>query len=138
VIIFLITILWVLFLPHFESPFRIKLNIEQAKRIFIISAFASICLFLSNYFLPKLFFDFRYKIGGIVLLNFVFATIYFLLILTILELPFDKISHRFGIIAQPLWSLSFCTYSAVLGFLLYFYKSSLAEKEHLQIREKEL
>lgn len=138
VIIFLITILWVLFLPHFESPFRIKLNIEQAKQIFLFSAFASMCLFLGNYFLPKLFFDFRYKIGGIVLLNFVFATIYFLIILSILELPFDRISHRFGVVSQPLWSLFLCGFSSVLGFLVYFYKSSLLEKEHLQIREKEL
>lgn len=138
VLIFLITILWVLFLPHFESPFRVKLNVAQAKQIFFLSLLASVFLFFANYFLPKYLSLAKYKVHLIVSLNIAFTVGYFLLILSILGLPYDKISHRFGVVAQPLWSLFFCGYSAVLGFLLYFYKNSLAEKDALQKREKEL
>lgn len=137
-LLFLVVILWILFLPHLESPFRIKLNLVQAKQIFLLSLLATGIVFFANYLIPAYN---TYLINTIIViigLNFIFSFLYFLSILSILNLPFDKISHRFGVIAQPLWSLFFCTYCALLGLSLYYYKNSIKEREYLQKREKEL
>lgn len=134
---FLIVTLWILFLPQLESPFRIKLDDAQARTVFLFSILFALTSFFANYLLPRSFSALKFKGLFIVGFNVFIFFSYFFWILTLLGLPFNEISHRNGVVGQPLWSTFLCGYSALLGYLLYYYKKSLADKDALLKKEKE-
>lgn len=153
---FLIVILWILFLPHLESPFRIKLSPGQARQALIFSWLAGSAVIALNYFylshqllpsreisapIPKAPVRFGDKpilrVTAVVFLNLLLGCTYYLAILAMLGLPWDRISFRSGVVAQPFWSLLFCLGCAAVGVLLRFYRWSVRQVIELSKKEKE-
>lgn len=134
-------LLWILLLPQFESPFAIQLDVRPAKSIFMLSVFCGVILFTINYVLPP---RRRGKVKAVYFLavpavaNILTALTYFVCILWILDVRDSRITHRFGIVAQPLWSLFFCSYCAALGWAFRLYNRSVRRREQDEKREKEM